>query len=297
MKKYVITGSLGNISKPITEGLVKAGHEVRVITTSPEKVKDIEKLGAKALVGKLQDVTFLTSAFRDADAVYTMIPPIWQTTNWRKSQNEIGEAYITALQSSPVKYVVNLSSIGAHLKDGVGPVGALYDLEQQLNALRGVSVKHLRPSYFYYNLLAQIGLIKQAGILGGNFGSNEKLFLVHTRDIAAAALDELLRLDFKDNSVRYVVSDERSTEEIATVVSQAIGKKVNWVVFSDEQQKSGLLQAGLSETHAHAYTEMGHALNDGSMQGDARKATLSFSRTKLEDFAREFAQAFSASAN
>lgn len=292
MKKYLITGSLGNISKPIVEGLVNAGHDVRVITSSPEKTKDIEKLGAKALVGQVQDVAFLTNAFRDVDVVYTMIPPIWQTTNWRKSQNEVGQAYVTALKASKVKHVVNLSSIGAHLKEGVGPVGALHDLERQLNALTDISVKHLRPSYFYYNLLAQIGLIKQAGILGGNFGNDGKVFLVHTRDIAAAALEELLKLDFKNNSVRYIVSDERSTDEISKVLGDAIGKKINWVVFSDEQQKSGLLQAGLSETHSSAYTEMGHALADGSMQADARKATLAFSPTKLEDFAREFAKAF-----
>lgn len=294
MKKYLITGSIGNISKVIVDGLVKAGHSVSVITSSQERVGEIEKLGANALVGQLQDLTFLKSAFKQVDVVYTMIPPIWQTDNWRKSQNEIARNYTEALKSSNVKYVVNLSSIGAHLKDGVGPVTGVHDFEQMLNTLAGVNVKHLRPSYFYFNLLAQIGLIKQAGIMGGNFGNQEKVFLVHPKDIGAVALEELLHLDFTGTSIRYIVGDERSGAEIANVLGKAIGKDLNWVPFTDEQQKAGLLQAGLSETHSSGYTEMGHALQDGSMQGHARTSKLNFSPIKLEDFALEFAKAFNA---
>ncbi|MFZ5999293.1 MAG: NmrA family NAD(P)-binding protein [Bacteroidota bacterium] len=295
MKKYVVTGSIGNISKDIVQGLVKAGNEVSVITSSADRASSIEKLGAKALVGSLQDVNFLTNAFRGKDVAYIMIPPIWQTTDWRKSQNEIAANYITALKSSGVQHVVSLSSIGAHLSEGVGPVGGVHDLEQALNKLEGIQVKHLRPSYFYFNLLSQIGLIKQAGILGGNFGDQEKVFLVHPRDIAAAALEELLSLNFKGNSARYIIGDERSGSEIAAVLGKAIGRNVPWVTFTDEQQKSGLLQAGLSNTHASAYTEMGVALRTGAMQADARKQLPAFSSIKLEDFAKEFAQAFSAS--
>ena len=69
---------------------------------------------------------------------------------------------------------------------------------------------------------------------------------------------------------------------------------MNWVVFTDEQQKQGLLQAGLSETHSQGYTEMGKALRDGIMQNDARKNKPSLSPTKLEDFAIEFAEVFAA---
>ncbi|MCZ8215025.1 MAG: NAD-dependent dehydratase, partial [Cyclobacteriaceae bacterium] len=83
MKKYLITGSLGNISKPVVEGLVKQGNIVSVITGSQDRVADIEKLGAKALVGNLFDATFVERAFQDIDVAYTMIPPIWQTANWR----------------------------------------------------------------------------------------------------------------------------------------------------------------------------------------------------------------------
>jgi uncharacterized protein YbjT (DUF2867 family) len=221
-----------------------------------------------------------------------MIPPIRQTTNWRASQNEVAKNYIDGIKSNSVKYVVNLSSVGAHVGNGVGPVDGLYDFEQLLNATPGLNVKHLRPSFFFYNFLAQIELIKQAGIMGANWGDGEKVFLVHTIDIGKAALEELINLKFSGHSVRYILGDEKSGKEIASVLGKAINKELRWIVFSDEEQKQGLLKAGLSETHAQGYTDMGKALRNGVMQNDARKNKPALSPTKLEDFANEFAAAF-----
>jgi uncharacterized protein YbjT (DUF2867 family) len=292
MNKYIITGSIGHISKPIVAGLIKAGKQVTVVTSSPERVAEIEKLGAKALVGQVQDSAFVTTAFKNADVVYTMIPPIWETGNWKASQLEVAKNYADSIKTNEVKHVVNLSSIGAHVGKGIGPVDALHDFEKMLNNISGLSVKHLRPSFFFYNLMAQIGLIKQAGVMGANYGDGEKLFLVHPKDIAGAALEELLKLNFTGNSIRYIIGDERSGKEIATVLGNAIGKNLNWVVFTDEQQKQGMLQAGLSETHANGYTDMGQAIREGVMQDDARKNKPALASTKLEDFAKEFTAAF-----
>jgi uncharacterized protein YbjT (DUF2867 family) len=295
MNKYVITGSLGNISRPLVEGLVAKGKTVSVITSKADKVAQIEKLGANALVGDVNDAAFVRDAFRGAEVVYTMIPPLWQTNDWRGDQNRIADHYVAALSENRVSYVVNLSSVGAHLDHGCGPVDGLYDFEQKLNAIPGLHVKHLRPSFFYHNFLAQIPMVKGAGILGANYGGNHTLFLVHPRDIAQAALEELLDLNFTGSSVRYIAGDEREGKEIAAVLGKAVGKELPWVEFTDEQQLQGALGAGLSEEVAQQYTQMGHALRDGSMQEDMRKHRPAFSPTKLEDFAREFAQAYQAS--
>jgi uncharacterized protein YbjT (DUF2867 family) len=292
MKNYIITGSIGNISKPIVIGLVKAGKNVTVITSNAGKVKDIEELGAKALVGSVSNKEFVTKAFAGADVVYTMIPPIWQTSNWRASQNEVGNAYIDAIKTNNIKYVVNLSSVGAHNEDGVGPVTAMHDFEQALNAIPGLNVKHLRPSAFYYNLLGQIGLIKNAGIMGANYGE-ETIALVHPRDIAEVALQDLLDLKFSGNSVRHIVSDERTGSDVAKTLGKAIGKDLPWVVFSDEDQLKGLIQGGVPSSHAPAFVEMGAALRNGKMQERLSNDKI-VGRTKLEDFAKEFSAAYNA---
>jgi uncharacterized protein YbjT (DUF2867 family) len=292
MKNYVITGSIGHISKPIVAGLVKAGKNVTVITSDADKVKEIEHLGAKGLVGSVQDNAFVKKAFAGAEVVYTMIPPIWQTTNWRASQNEVASHYAEAIRSNNIRYVVNLSSLGAHLKEGTGPVKALHDFEQSLNAIHGLNVKHLRPSFFYYNLLNQIGLIKHAGIMGANYGGgDQKVALVHTRDIAEVALEELLRINFSGNSVRHIVSDERTGAEVAAVLGSAIGKEIPWILFSDEDQLKGLLEGGVPASHAPSYVEMGAAFRNGKMQ-ELLSKEKTVGPTKLEDFAKEFSGAY-----
>ena len=58
--KYIITGSTGNISKPLSKQLIYAGNDVAIISSSKEKIKEIEDLGAKALIGSIEDLSFLT---------------------------------------------------------------------------------------------------------------------------------------------------------------------------------------------------------------------------------------------
>lgn len=295
--KYVITGSLGHISKPLVQQLVNAGHQVTVISSNAERTPQIEALGATAAIGDVADVDFLTHTFTGADGVYTMVPPTLSAPHWKEHIHNIGRNYAAAIKAAGVKKVVNLSSIGAHMPDGCGPVSGLFGVEQELNALADVDVLHLRPGFFYYNFMANIGMIKHMGIIGGNYGTNTTLPLAHTADIAAAAAEELLHLTFTGHSIRYVVSDERTTNELATVLGTAIGKlELPWVNFSDEEALNGMIGAGLPQEAATNYVEMGTAMTSGEMARHYianKPATLA--PTKLETFAQEFAAAYAAS--
>jgi len=293
--KYVITGGAGNISKPLTEKLLKAGHEVTVISRNAENIKSLTDLGAKAAIGSVNDITFLKTTFAGADAVYTMVPPNYATNDLKASIAEVGKNYAEALKTSNVKYVVNLSSVGAHLPDRVGPVSGLYRVEQALNELKNTNIKHLRPTYFFSNFLGNVGMVKNMNIIGGNFGGADfKMLLADPNDIAEVAFEELSRLDFTGHSIRYISSDERSTEDIAKVLGKSINKpELPWVTFSDEQAFGGMTQMGLPENIAKNYTEMGHAMNDGSMFADYWKhRPAKLGKTKLEDFAKTFSAVY-----
>lgn len=159
--QYVITGSLGHISQPLSQRLLQAGHQVSVISSDPNKAKAIEQLGAIPLIGLLADQEFVTQAFSGADAVYTMIPPNLQTPDWAAYIHHLGETYQAAIQVSGVPRVVHLSAIGAHLAQGAGLVSLYHQVEQQLDALAAVEVVHLRPATFYTDFLGNIDLIKQ----------------------------------------------------------------------------------------------------------------------------------------
>ena len=74
--KYVITGGAGNISKPLALQLLKAGHTVTVIGRNAANLTELTNAGAKAAIGSVEDIAFLTASFTGADAVYTMVPPV-----------------------------------------------------------------------------------------------------------------------------------------------------------------------------------------------------------------------------
>lgn len=288
--KYTLTGGAGHITKPLALQLLKAGHQVTVVGRSEANLKELADAGAKAAVGSIEDVAFLTNAFTGADAVYTMVPPKWDAADWKGYIGGIGKNYAAAVKAAGVKHVVNLSSLGAHMPDGCGPVSGLHRVETELNNLEDVAVKHLRPAYFYQNLLANIGLVKHAGIIGGNFGEPGSTFvIVHPNDIAAVAAEELLGLAFTGHSVRYIASDEIAPETIAATLGEAIGKpQLPWVVFADEQAYQGMVGAGLSEEVARNYVEMGTAIRSGAMTEDYFKHKPVLGKVKIADFAKEF---------
>ena len=294
---YVITGAAGNISKPLALQLLSAGHSVTVISRNESNVKELSDAGAKTAIGSVEDLSFLIKTFAGADAVYTMVPPNHNPVDWKAFIAGIGENYAKAIEANKIKYVVNLSSIGADQPDGCGPVSGLHRVENHLNSLHEANIKHLRPAYFYPNLFSNIGLIKSMGIMGSNFSAADGKFpIVDPTDIATVAAEELLNLSFTAHSVKYIASDEVSTAQIASALGSAIGKPdLAWVEFTDEQALGGMLQAGLSAEIANNYTEMGAALRTGKMSEDYwkhRPAVLG--KIKLADFAKSFAIAFNA---
>ncbi|MGC4040630.1 MAG: NAD(P)H-binding protein [Flavobacterium sp.] len=293
--KYVLTGSTGNITKPLAETLIAAGHEVTIISSTDSKKEEIKKLGAKASIGNVLDASFLTDAFTGADAVYLMIPPTFTVTDWLGFQKEVAESFVAAIKQSGVKNIVQLSSIGAHMGTGAGPIDGLAYLEKRLNSIESVNVIKLRPSYFYTNFYTLIDMIRHAGILGSNMGGVDfKLILTHPKDIADAAAKHLLALDFKGQGHEYVSSDIASFSEIAKALGTAIGKpELPWIAFSDEDTLQGMLQSGLPEIFAKGYVQMGKSIREGLIQEDYyNNGQKPNGKIKLVDFAKEFAQAY-----
>jgi uncharacterized protein YbjT (DUF2867 family) len=288
--KYLLIGSLGHITKPLASVLLAGGHDVTIVSSSKDREPSIAALGAKAAIGSVDDVAFLSKAFTGADAVYTMVPPVWDAKDWKAHIHAVGQHLAAAIQASGVKKVVNLSSIGAHMPAGCGPVSGLYRAEQALNALSNVDIKHLRPGYFYENFYSNIGMIKNAGFFGNNYGGDTPIVMTDPNDIAVIAAEELSNLHFTGKSIRYIVSDERTSKQVAVAIGAAIGNPgLPYVEFSDEDFVKGAMQAGLSEDVARNYAEMGGAIRNGQMIADYKKHPKIEGKTKLEDFAKEFA--------
>ncbi|MBD2701238.1 NAD(P)H-binding protein [Spirosoma sp. BT702] len=287
----VITGSLGHIGKPLTEDLVQKGHSVTVISSKPEKQKDIETLGATSAIGSLEDVDFLTATFAGADAVFLMVPPSFaevdQVTYYRRLSNN----YVQAISQTGVKRVVLLSSYGAHLHKDSGFILGAHHAENILNQLSNVAITLLRAGYFYYNLFGFVDMIKGAGFMGANYGGDDHMALVSPLDIAVVAAEELVKPI--GQTIRYVASDEHTASEVAQILGAAIGKPdLQWLVLSSEQMKEGMEKRGLPPHVIANFVELGASLHSGALLEDYEKYRPVLGNVKLEDFAKEFAATY-----
>lgn len=291
--KIVITGSLGNVAKPLAEQLIKEGHDITIVSSNESKKQEIENLGAKAAIGSITDVNFLQETFSGSDAAFLMTPPNMGGVSIVENTVNAGKNYAEAIKQTGVKKIVMLSSIGAESPVENGPIKGLHFIEKFYNDLPETSVTFLRAGYFYLNFYNDIPLIKNAGIIGANFSAEAEVPLVHPNDIAKAAAEALVEV-YEGKKVQYIVSDVREAADFATVFGAAIGNEnLPWVEFSDEDSLNGMLQAGLPQEMADLYTEMGRGIRTGVVQKDfIEHGSVVKGTSSLEDFAKEFAAKF-----
>lgn len=295
--KIVVTGSLGHISKPLTQELLQKGHNVTVISHNLERQKDIEALGAAASIGAVEDINFLAAAFAGADAVYCMLPPggHFFDPNFDIMKYAVNAAnnYKQAVKQAGVKKIVFLSSIGAHMERGNGILAFYYHVEKILNELSSdFTITFMRPVGFYYNLLGFVNTIKTQGVIATNYGGDNKRPWVSPIDIASAAAEELTT-PFEGRKVRYVASDEISCNEIASILGAAIGKPdLKWEVIPDKQLLEGMIGAGMNPKVAEGMVEMNSAGKSGLLYEDYYRNKPGLGKIKLTEYAKEFARVF-----
>ena len=294
--KITVTGSLGHIGITLTEILMEKGAELKVISSNPERKKSIEEFGATAAIGSLEDVGFLVENFKGAAAVFTMVPPnnyFDPNLDLIAYYKRLGENYAKAISEANVKHVVNLSTIGGHLEEGNGILKGAYYVEEILNKLpSGISITHIRPTSFYYNLYGYMETIKSDGAIYANYG-NSPIPWVSPEDIAQAVAEELTRLN-SGRKIRYVASEELTGDQTAEILGKAIGRpELKWQLISDEAVTDRLKAIGMNPGIAEGLTELYAGLRTGLLAEDYQKnKPQPMGKVKLKDFAKEFARIY-----
>jgi uncharacterized protein YbjT (DUF2867 family) len=287
-----ITGATGNIGRKITADLLSKGQNVRCIARTADNLKNLAAKGAETAAISLEDTAALAKAFAGADAVFAMIPPHYQAPDFRAYQNAIGASIAAAVKTAGIKYVVNLSSQGAHLPEKTGLIKGLHDQEERMNKLKGINILHLRPTYFMENLLANVDMIKQMNIMGSAIQSDMKIPMIATRDIAKFAAERLLKKDFSGMPVKDLLGQrDLSMNEAAEIIGQKIDMPgLRYVQFSYEDTIKALADMGFSADVAGLFIEMSKAFNEGMI--DTPRTRENTTQTPFEEFAVTFAEIF-----
>ena len=296
-KKITVLGATGNIGTALVHQLLGLGHHVTAVARPSARLDALAAAGAITKAGDAHDTAFLTDALRGADAAFLMIPPNMAAPDILAHYQQIGEATVQAVRASGLQQAVNLSSNGADLPAGTGPILGVHYQEARLNALDGLAVAHLRPAYFMENLLSSVGMVQHMGITGGAMRADLALPMVATKDIAAYAAKLLDGQPLEGHSVHNLLGPRNYSQQEATAaIGQAIGRpELPYVPFSYDDAKKGMMGAGLSENMAALYIEMTRSLNEEKLMVHETRTPASTTPTTLEEFAQDvFAPAFRA---
>lgn len=284
---FVLLGSNGNITSKAARILLSQGKPVRIVGRSAQSLGALKSAGAELAIGDVTNADFLTGALRGAQAVYTMIPPNYAAIDMRADQDRLGTAIARAVAASGVTRVVNLSSTGAHLAEGTGPIAGLHRQEQRLNALPGVDVLHLRPGYFFENHFNAIGTITGLGVYADMVDSDVPIPMIGTGDIAVIVARELANFHTKGKAVLHLHAPKLYTQaEAAAILGRAVGKTdLKHVTADPAQAKAGMIAHGLSADVADKFEEMSKAFGKPSFTSALAAGPLEITPTTLEEFA------------
>ncbi len=287
----VITAATGNIGSKLTEILLSKGKKLRVVGRDAKKLEKFK--GAEPFAGNAANADEMTKAFTGAESVFMLIPPKYDAEDIRVHYKQVGEAYVQAVRNSGVKEIVFLSSIGAHTDKNNGPIAALHDQEQRLNALKDVKTLHLRPGYFMENLFWGIPVIKQSGINGSALKGNVPLNMIATRDIAQYAAVRLMTGIDRTTSQELLGERDVTLETATELIGKEIGKPdLKYVQFSYEDAEKAMIGMGMGKTTAKIMNEMNKGFNEGLVKPTERRTKDNTTLTSIEAFAKIFAEVY-----
>ncbi|MBW4579084.1 MAG: NAD(P)H-binding protein [Tildeniella nuda ZEHNDER 1965/U140] len=282
-----ITGATGNTGGRIAQQLVEAGVNVTVLVRNPEKLHPVIRQKAIVRQGSLEDTQFVTDATQGADALYWVVPYNFGAANFRAYQQHVGNVAAAAIAANQIPYVVNLSSNGAHLPQGMGPISGLYEVEQRLNVV-AQNIIHLRPGFFMENYLMQLEPIRTANSVFLPIAGDRRLAMIATQDIATVAAELLLQHNWSGQSVLGLHGPtDLSFDEAAAILSQELGQSIVHVPITSEQFRDSLLQMGASESVAADYVEMWQGLSNPAYTPAEPRTSQTATPTTLDQFVRK----------
>ena len=291
----VVTGATGRTGRRVAEALLAKGKKVCAVGRDAKKLASLVELGAEAFVGKVEDAPFLTAAFAGAAAVYLILPEDLSQQDLRAHQERVSDCYTAAIANAHVRFVVNLSSIGAQHAKGTGPIVGLHNQEQKLDRVTGLNVLHLRAEYFMENLFMSMAPLQATGTLPGGMRGDVPMPWIAAKDIGDYAASRLAASDFSGSSIQELHGQrDISMNEAASIVGKALGKPdVSYMQMSSPMLEAALLKMGLPKKTTELIIEMWDGANAGLIVPQEQRSSRNTTPTTLESFVTEtFAPAY-----
>jgi NAD(P)H dehydrogenase (quinone) len=222
---YAITGITGNVGSAMARALLAAGKSVRAVVRDAGKGRTWADEGCELALAKMQDAVALARAFSGAEGVFILPPPEFDPAPGFPEGRAIIAAVKNALEVSPPKKVVCLSTIGAQATQ-TNLLTLRTMLEQALRELP-ISITFLRPAWFMENFAWDLAPACERGVLSSFLQPLDKpVPVIATADVGRVAA-ELIQQEWQGVRVVELEAARRVTPlEIGATFARLLGRPV-----------------------------------------------------------------------
>lgn len=269
---FVVAGVTGNTGSVVAQTLLDRKQPVRVIVRAADKGAAWKAKGAEVAVASLDDAQALARAFEGARGAYLLVPPNYAATSYLDDRKKVTDALVKAVRASRLGHVVFLSSIGAHLPDGTGPIRVVRYGEQQLGAV-AKNLTILRPPSFLDNWAPVLGAAKAQGVLPSFITPDRKIPMISTRDIGCIAAEQLIA----GGKGRTVLELSGPADYSPNDIASALGTILKRTVTVQHAPLSAVVPTfksfGFSDDAARLFEEMYACIERGALVHEKQGAT------------------------
>jgi uncharacterized protein YbjT (DUF2867 family) len=262
---FVIAGVTGHVGSVAAKELLAKKQPVKVIVRDAAKGAAWAAKGAQVAVGRLDDQAFLAGALKGAAGFFTLLPPDFASLDFYAAQRATADAIAAAVKASGVPHVVLLSSVGADLASGNGPIRGLHYLENALRAA-GTTLSAIRAGYFQENVANSLAPAKQAGIFPNFMASADyPVPMIATKDIGMLAAELLLAGPKKSETVD-LHGPSYSIRQVAEKLGAALKKPLKVVDIPSAGWVDAMKKGGIPEHVAVVFAEMYAGFASGAIK-------------------------------
>lgn len=259
---YVVAGATGRVGSAVARHLLDHGAEVRVLVRRPGAAQEWAARGADVRVADLRDRAALAASLTGCAGFFTLLPFDLTAPDLSAHAAAVVSSTAAAVADARVPHVVTLSSGGADLPAGTGPVAGLHALEQALLA-SGTTVTALRPGHFQEKVTDVLDLVREEGVYPVLAASVDvALPMGATRDLGAVAARALLSPPASSEAVD-VLGPATTEREVAAVLAAALGRDVEPLTVPEEAWVDTLVGTGLPVAAAESLAELYRADEQG----------------------------------
>lgn len=286
----LVTGATGTVGSEVVKQLSKgiSDTNIKAAVHSVENAKKVQKDERVETVQIDYDKQEgLQAAFNNTDKLFLLTHPSAKSAE--HESNLVSEA-----KKSGIRHIVKQSIMGADLEAGVEAM-RLHRQTEKLIEESGIPYTFLRPNEFMQGFINFQGPTIKSNNAFYIPAEDARVSFVDSRDIAAVAVKALMEGERHYNKSYLVTGPEAlSYYQAAETLSNATGKKIDYVNISDDEAREAMKEMGLNDwlintiTDLYGYFRKGYA----SQVSSAVEEATGTKPVTFAQFAKDYADAF-----